>query len=204
MNLQQAREIAADTARLAQLIDLPFEQWAHRCHGVSIALVKAKVFGYSRVARGVCKDSAGAGQHSWIVLDEDVYRPSAVLVDPTLWSYDTSVRGIWVGSMARDKRHHPKGKGSIWAYGHPANCHPADAIEIKQDELSPQARHFLELLGPLDRRGWMELADGPMEGWPSREIIPAIMAAPPLTNVVPIDIQGMLTDANPGGLYLAD
>lgn len=205
MNQKQAREIAADTDALANKIDWPFEEWAHNCHAVSIALVKAKVFGYSRVARGVCKDSGLALQHSWIVLDPDVYRPSAPIVDPTLWSYDSSVQGIWVGSIARGKRHRPKGMGSIWKYGHPPNCSPADAIRLTPSfQLSPLAQYFLKLLGPLDRRGWMMLADGPMQGWPAGEIVLAMLETPALRSDVPIDIAGMLTNLNPKGLYLAD
>ena len=41
-----------------------------------------------------------------------------------------------------------------------------------------------------------------MEGWPSREIIAAAYADDRLRVLIPIDIVGMLTDANPGGLFL--
>ena len=57
-----------------------------------------------------------AARHSWVVLGDDCYHERALIVDPTLWSYDDTVEGVWVGSY-RDRRHRPHGKGSIWNVG---------------------------------------------------------------------------------------
>jgi hypothetical protein len=43
-----------------------------------------------------------------------------------------------------------------------------------------------------------------MEGWPSSEIIAAMDDTDELRALVPIDILGMVTDRNPGGLYLSE
>ena len=60
---------------------------------------------------------------------------------------------------------------------------------------------FLNLLGPLDKNGWITLAHAPVERWPAGEIIDA-MCESGLEGYVPIDIVGMTTDRNPSGLYL--
>ena len=65
------------------------------------------------------------------------------------------------------------------------------------------ARAFLELVGPLDYHGWGVLAHAPVQGWPSGEILAAITDTKPLAVLVPIDRLGMLTDRNPGGLYMS-
>ena len=46
------------------------------------------------------------------------------------------------------------------------------------------------------------LAHAPVEMWPAAEILAAIENTEELHGRVPIDIRGMLTDENPGGLYL--
>ncbi len=200
LSLEQAQEIAADPGKLAlRLNDLPYpDSWAFNCHRVSIELVKAGVFGYSRVARGWI----GIGcQHSWIVLGSDVYDPEAVVVDPTLFSYDPGVTGIFVG-RAGEHPHTPHGSGSIWDWGRPV-CGNGEIVKLTpRKPLSSGAKVFLRLLGPLDYQGWMVLASAPMEGWPASEIIAAIDDTKGLSSVVPIDILGMLTDRNPGGLFL--
>jgi len=38
-------------------------------------------------------------------------------------------------------------------------------------------------------------------GWPAREIIQAAIGVKKIAVLVPIDVRGMLTDENPGGLY---
>lgn len=59
------------------------------------------------------------------------------------------------------------------------------------------------MVGPLDRPGWMRLASCPVGGWPAAEVLAAMDDTPALQTLVPIDRLGMLTDRNPGGLYLA-
>lgn len=177
----------------------PLEQWARNCHAASTALINSDVrLDRARVARGSCRGVGG--QHSWVVLGGDCYDDDAAIIDPTLWSYDASVEGIWTGTY-RDGLHHPHGKGSIWAWGRPEEARNAPVELTPRQPWSREARDFLDLLGPLDERGWIMLAHAPVENWPSAEIIDAILESG-LGAYVPIDIVGMLTDRNPGGAYL--
>lgn len=171
--------------------------WSHQCHAASLRLVNSGLFPGSRVARGSC-DGVG-GQHSWVVLGHDCYDPTNTIIDPTLWSYDDSVRGIWVG-VGSDRPHTPQQAGDIWEWGKPVGG-SQPPIELKPaNPFSDQARLFLDILGPLDRTGWATLANAPVQGWPADEIMPAINEC--VGPLVPIDVIGMLTDENPGGLYL--
>jgi hypothetical protein len=189
---------------IEEAIGRPVAEWSHQCHAVSLAIVRSGLLGDpgqdARVARGGCK---GVGsQHSWIVLGRNCWDTGLWVADPTLWSYtrtDPAV-SVWRNSLGR---HVPHGTGSIWAYGAPENCAIEDAIWLERQEgLSGEARAFLECCGPLDRRGWMFLANAPVQEWPSREIIEAIADDPQLgAALVPIDILGMLTSRNPDGLY---
>ena len=184
-------------AEILEVLD-PLETWAQQCHAASLHLVRSGVLGPSRVARGACKGVGG--QHSWVVLGDDCYDPRAKIVDPTLWSYDPAWESVYVGSM-RDGLHRPFGTGRIWEWGRP---NPASGPVV---ELTPRkpwsgaARAFLDLLGPLDREGWIMLGHAPVQGWPAGEIIDA-MCESGLGGYVPIDIRGMITDRNPKGLYL--
>lgn len=185
-----------DVVRLLNLDS--FEDTARDCHSVSIRLVNAGVPG--RVARGSCQ---GVGsQHSWIVLGPDVYAPDARIIDATLWSYDDEVEGVWHGT-ARDGLHVPHGAGSIWEYGQPQSSGGPIIELVTREPLSSDAQLFLDLLGPLDVRGWAMLAHAPVGGWPAEEIIGVMYDTPALSALVPIDVVGNLTDRNPGDLYLA-
>lgn len=182
---------------IAKLIHYPYKRWSHDCHGVSIRIVRSNLFPISRVARGRC---AGViSQHSWVVVGNDCYDRKAPIVDPTLWSYDESVEGIWTGTLA-DGRHHPHGEGNIWKFGKPPE--PVGEPVTLAVPVSWEAQRFLDLCGPLDVRGWAFLASSPVEGWPASEIVAAMDDTPGLSVHVPIDILGMLTDRNPSGLYL--
>lgn len=174
----------------------PLNKWKHNCHGASLAVIKSAIGG--RVARGWCLGVMS--QHSWVTLG-DCYDPKAIIIDPTLWSYDRKVKGVWIGTLASG-RHKPHGVGSIWAYGKPAP--PIEApIRLKpRTLLSAEASYFLSLLGPLDLRGWNTLANGPMEDWPAGEVLAAMDDTKELSSLVPVDRLGMLTNRNPGGLYL--
>lgn len=177
--------------------------WAGQCHAASFAIVKAGVFPVARVARGTARGVTS--QHSWVVVSADAYDRDAMIVDPTLWSYNPNVSGVWVGTY-RDDVHYPKGRwDSIWDHGRPP--YPVEEpIEIVEPEggWSDRARDFLDLVGPLDIRGWMALGSGCVHGWPAGEIIAAMEATPRLGGLAAIDYVGMLTDRNPGGLYLPD
>jgi hypothetical protein len=48
----------------------------------------------------------------------------------------------------------------------------------------------------------LSLLGSPVHGWPAAEIVAAIADTPSLAAYVPIDLLGMLTDRNPGKLYL--
>lgn len=180
-----------------EAVGAPLHEFGGRCHEASLALVKSGVLGENvRVARGTC---AGVGsQHSWVVYG-DPYEPTATIVDPTLWSYDETVNGIYVG-FQNERPHIPHGSGSIWDYGRPAH-HGGETITLDA-EFSDPARVFLTLLGPLDRKGWAQLAHAPVGGWPAAQIIGAMYDDERISALVPIDVVGMVTDRNPHGLYL--
>lgn len=189
----------AELATWAEGVLAPLDEWALQCHAASLKLVQHGDLGACRVARGGC--TGVGGQHSWVVLGDDCYDDRAVIIDPTLWSYDITVQGVWVGTY-RDGRHRPHGKGSIWNWGRPS--YPTgEVIELTPREpLSANAEIFLELLGPLDYEGWCQLAHAPVGMWPAGEILAAIDDTEALTGRVPIDILGMITSRNPKGLYL--
>lgn len=176
----------------------PLSQWSERCHEASIALVKAGIG--TRVARGYCK-GVGA-QHSWVVVGNDCYDPKADIIDPTLWSYRSDVEGLWIGS-AKQKWHTPHGFGSIWDWGRPTS-QGGKVLQLNaQVRLSSEAELFLQMLGPLDAAGWFALLSlAPVGGWPAKEILEAAYNTPALKAIIPIDKVGMVTDLNPGGLYL--
>lgn len=182
--------------------------WAHQCHAASLHLVKSGVFGDTpvRVARGTA--NGVPGQHSWVVVGSDCYEPFHI-IDPTLWSYREDVNGIYVWSLgayphSRSRyRHTPHGAGSIWAWGRPGS-HGGEPVALTPTEpLSRTAQAFLDMIGPLDMRGWSTLLSrAPVGGWPAGEVIAAADDTPALAALVPVDRLGMLTDRNPNGLYL--
>lgn len=173
-------------------------QVAYSCHQVSLAIVRSGLYPGARVARGWA--DGVIGQHSWVAVDGDPYDPNGRIIDATLWSYDNRVTKVWAGHL-RDGRHHPHGAGVFLTAGMPEN-HGGRVIRlIINRPLSPAARHFLDMLGPLDYRGWGQVAHLPVRGWPAKEIIEAILDTPEVAILVPIDIAGMLTDRNPKGLY---
>lgn len=200
MNITEVRALRPAMNRMLA----PLENWAYQCHAASLQLVQSGVFApqFARVARGT---AVGVfGQHSWIVVGQDVYDPRAIIVDPTLWSYRDDVTGIWIG-MATTGWHLPHGGGAatIYDWGRPTPAEPGKAVALTPSKpFSPAAQRFLDRLGPLDHQGWMMLAShAPVAGWPAAEIIAAIADTKALAAVVPIDRLGMLTDRNPSGLY---
>lgn len=194
--------------------------WAFNCHIASIAVVNSGMFPGSRVARGAAQGVMG--QHSWVVLPGittppgelvDVYNPNARIFDPTLWSYVENCNGVWEGPNLL--RHRPKGLGQIEIFSLPYfDGESADDIEMPREianKLSYKARDFLVNIGAIDYethrtalpvRNWMALANSPVQGWPAAEIIDAMAQVEQLNVFIPIDIVGMLTTRNPGGLYL--
>jgi hypothetical protein len=178
-----------------------FSKWHHNCHAASLQLVRSGVLpDTARVARGTCPGVGG--QHSWVVVDGDCYDRSARIIDPTLWSYDPTVPGIWTG-RASERPHVPHGGiGSIWTWGRPV-AQGGPIVELTPaTPLSVEARQFVELIGPLDRAGWqMLIGYAPVDGWPAAELIAAADDTAELSVLVPIDRLGMLTDRNPDGLY---
>lgn len=191
--------IPPDVIKLAERVGADAERWFHNCHGASLTIVKAEIFPRARVARGHAR-GVGIGQHSWVALG-DPYYPNTEIIDPTLWSYDPSVQRVWRGRL-KDGVHHPHGEGVIYNVGKPHNWREGDIALTPREPLGKFATAFLESIGPLDRRGWSELANSPVGGWPAGEIIAAMLDTPELAPFVPIDIAGMTTNRNPGGLYL--
>jgi hypothetical protein len=198
MSLDDASIAAGDTDRIAAAIGIPFPGWAHRCHEISRRVLRTGLFGRGRVARGTCPGVTS--QHSWIVLGDDCYDQDAVIVDPTLWSYVDAVDGIMV-SLGGDLGHRPHGWQHCFT-SPPPTWHGGEIIELTPAvPLRPSAASFLATLGPLDRRGWGEVAHMGTRGWPAAEIIDAMCDTPGLEVLIPIDIRGMLTDRNPSGYY---
>lgn len=182
----------------------PLEKYHHDCHAASLALVKSGTLpAEARVARGTTPGVGG--QHSWVTLGSP-YDPTVEVIDPTLWSYVDTVTGVWTG-RAGDRPHLPHGWGLIWHAGCPTSGGEGEIRLAGEDGLSVGAQTFLEMVrergGPTDRRSWSQLANGPMQGWPAREIITAMYADDRVKALIPIDIVGMVTDLNPSGLYLA-
>lgn len=189
-----------DVELLAIRAEVDPRNWIGNCHAASLSVVRAELYPGARVARGMAKGVQS--QHSWIVVG-DPYDKSAQIIDPTLWQYREDVHGLWVGTLA-DGLHMPHGgDGTIWSWGRPENAAPGEEIELTPKEpLSEAALAFLEMLGPLDFRGWALMASAPVAGWPAAEIIAAMDDTKALNVLVPIDRLGMLTDRNPEGLYL--
>jgi hypothetical protein len=136
----------------------------------------------------------------------DCYDDDALIIDPTLWSYVDEVEGVWI-STYRDSpyEHRPHGKGSVWDWGRPARADETSEMPLDitpEGGWSDDAQGFIDMLGPLGRTGWIQLAHAPVEGWPSKEILAVMWQHPKISAHVPIDIAGMATDLNPSGLYL--
>jgi hypothetical protein len=192
----QAPDMPADVAALMEAIGYTGPV-AYSCHEVSLALAKSGHFPGARVARGFALGVMG--QHSWLTTD-DPYNPLSPIIDATLWSYDPSVTGIWTGN-GEDGVHIPHGAGHYMRAGMPSH-HGDKTIRLTPAvPLTVEAHKFLAMLGPLDYRGWHEVAHLPVEGWPVREVLTAMLDTPGLGVLIPIDIVGMVTDRNPGGLY---
>jgi len=178
-----------------------FEDFAYDCHSVSLSLVRSGLLGVGgptlRVARGACVGVGG--QHSWVVLGHP-YDYGATIVDLTLWSYDSKQPRIWIGSM-RDGLHRPKGFQQIFDGPRPRSGGDTPLV-LNTDGLGVEARDFLEIIGPLDVRGWGALwSRCGMLGWPAREILEAFLDQHQMGALVPIDIVGMVTDRNPQETY---
>jgi hypothetical protein len=190
--------VAPDVATVEAVLCSPQSDWAHQCHAMSLALVRSGLLPTgARVARGSARKVGS--QHSWAVLG-DPYDPGVTVVDITLWSYDPTAPVIYV-AKASDRPHTPHGMGSIWRWGRPPE--PVSEVLELGSELSPIASDFLALAAPtgLDLRGWMFLANAPVQGWPAQEILTAMSQNPRLAATIPIDILGMVTDRNPKSLY---
>jgi hypothetical protein len=180
------------------------DKWAKQCHAASLALVRTGLLGpEARVARG--RHVAIMSQHSWVVIG-DPYCRSSKIIDPTLAS--------WVGKKPEITIHQhgnpgyfPKGGGQInmtelilalrnWSAA-------GTAIHLAVGT-SAKAREFIKHITPprgMTLHCWGVLASSPVGGWPAKEIISAMLDHDRLKALVPIDVEGMLTDRNPGELY---
>lgn len=182
------------------------EQWWHSCHSTSIAIVRSGIWLGARVARGMAQGVPG--QHSWVVVG-DPYDLDAPIIDATWWSYQAeppfeAEPRVRYGT-ARGLNYRPHGYGVIWEDGYVPQHSGGEDIApswLSDGTLSADARNFLHLILPLDVRGWMDLANQPVLGWPSAEILTLMARTPGLAALVPIDHLGMRTDLNPEGLYL--
>lgn len=187
---------------IEQAIKVPQHNWAHQCHAISLAAVTSGILGASRVARGSAHGVLG--QHSWAVLGDDCYDEKAVIVDLTLWSYVPEAPVVYVSEAPHAYRHTPHGAGSILFWDGLPDGSGAHLPLTPETPLSDEAKEFLDGLGAMDVRRWMTLASlAPVGDWPAAEIITAMHQTSGLGGLVPVDRLGMLTDLNPGGLYLA-
>lgn len=174
--------------------------WWHNCHAASLSIVRSGLYPGARVARGICEGVGG--QHSWVVLG-DPYGWQAEIIDPTLWSYVPSVQRVWRGER-RSGLHTPHGAGYFFQ-GEAPYHHGGETIHLAPAAISQYALEWLAMAGaPWDLAGWSQLCHLPVEGWPSREILGLLYQDPRFRPLIPIDIAGMVTDHNPGGLYLPE
>jgi hypothetical protein len=176
----------------------PLERWASNCHGASLALVRSGLLPEgSRVARGWAKGVRD--QHSWVlVTPQMVYDPLNWVVDVTLWGYVPEANRLYI-AHAGHWPHRPHGQGQLEHLG-PDPVGPRTSLGVP---VSRAVELFLHMYAPagLDRRGWMTLLNGPMQGWPSAEIVAAAYRTKELKTFIPMDIVGLLTDENPRELY---
>ena len=193
---QQAPETPSDVRAILTLIGYTGPV-AYSCHEVSLALVRSGHFPGARVARGFARGVTG--QHSWVTTD-DPYNRLSPIIDFTLWSYDSSVKGIWVGT-GEDGVHVPHGAGHFMRGGMPHHHGEQTIVLHVNTPLSTDAEEFLGMLGPLDYRGWAEVAHLPVEGWPAGEVFGAMADTPGLGVLIPIDVLAMTTGRNVNGLY---
>jgi hypothetical protein len=190
---------AVKTGPIIKALGGDLRRWTNRCHEASLLIVRSGLLpAEARVARGT--HPMVRSQHSWVTIG-DPYLKDTVIVDATLWYHLDRPRPQIIIERARYLPHRPKGHGSIWEYGKPAD--PTGPIITLKADLSAHAQAFLKLAAPngLDARGWAMLANAPVCGWPASEIIAAIADDDRIAAYVPIDILGMVTDRNPGGLY---
>jgi hypothetical protein len=198
--LSQAIDATADHMKIAQLIGVWPEYWAGRCHAISLKLLRSGAVGHGRIARGWADGIHS--QHSWIVLGDDCYDKDAVVVDPTYWlALNRMTAYTILVDYARNLDRAPHGDGSIFDVEKPSNAGGPIIRLTPKTPLSADALAFLRMLGPLDHRGWMQLGNAPVHGWPAAEIIAAMDDTPRLRAIPPIDILGMITDKNPGMRY---
>lgn len=201
LSITAARLVAMDLPRIEEAVGEPLEQWGFRCHEISMKVLKTGLFGPGRIVRGWA--TGVQSQHSWIVLSADAYARDAVIVDPVLWSYVSSIPQEIYVCASDNSRYTPHGFGLVWDAGMPeAGDGPTFALAIPDGGWSREARDFLFSLGPLDAKGWMGVAHLPVLGWPAREIITAMYQDKRTRAFIPIDIVGHLTDENPQELYL--
>jgi hypothetical protein len=176
----------------------PIERFHSQCHAASLALVRSGLLpgeGW-RVARGWAR---GVGsQHSWAV-QGNPYDPKSLVVDITMWSYQKHLPRVYVTRNA--VAHEPHGFGHLVPK---VVFEPSTPLvtDFPMDKLSPDTQLWFRMRYPQGI-GWADfsrLMNGPLLGWPSKEIVSATTGTK-LAVMVPIDVRGMLTDENPGELY---
>lgn len=149
----EERAVRREVNHCYKQLGFKLEDFAHQCHIASLRLVQSEDFqqriGRCRVARGSCKGVPG--QHSWVVIGWDCYDDEAMIVDPTLWSYDKDIQGVWVGSY-KDGLHRPHGKGSIFDWGRPK---PAEGSPVT---LTPTASRSARSADRTGRPGGLHQA----------------------------------------------
>jgi len=184
-----------DPAKLVKAIG-GLEQWRNRCHEASLAIVRTGMLGKNaRVARGT--HARVPGQHSWVCRGNPYWQVTTI-IDPTLWSHTGYHPYLNIAFGGMD--YQPKGAGNIdWRI---RISRIEDRIDLDVD-WSLDAWNFLKTIAPdgLDRYGWNLLANQPVMGWASKEIIGAMYRDDRTRALIPIDVVGMLLDENPGNLY---
>lgn len=185
---------------LADIVTIPLGHWHFNAHRVCLDIVRSGLFPYSRVVEGSARGVHGT--HHWLTLSEDVYDKYGTIVDPTLWCHDPSLQGVWIGTL-QEEIHHPRGEGYIWDHSYPENSSFKGTVSLNKEGLSTQAKYFLSRVEPLNLDGWRRLMRSPMQGWPAGEIIDQMKHSAELAAIVPEELEGMLTNRNPSGAWLA-
>lgn len=184
-------------------------QWRHRCHAASLRLVRSGALPTgSRVARGVTTHLGG--QHSWVVVGDgtglaDPYARDAVILDPTAWSYqdgELATPAVWAGQAVDYTPHGATGNDARLGLPRPASY--ADVIQPDEAALAAAPAEvfmFFARNGSLDHHGWWALMRCSVDTYPASAMLALMMATPALRALVPVDVLGMATTANPGELY---
>lgn len=193
-------------------MQMQWRSWADNPLKSSLALVHSGFFREQAIGARVVTGTHGSfdSDHTWIVFDAAVERPEDVdifdpyteILDLSLWSHMHGINLVQLADSSGDLLWIPAGYGDIEYFGVPESNSIVDAVELTPKRpFSHRASYFLtERVGLLDAKGWQQLAHAPLGGWPSREIITAMVQTPAVAPLIPTAIVSVATNLNPQGV----